>query len=290
MDDTLQLGENLSAYLESLSLDPAATHPFLFQFRFDRQGNAERFADKLAQRGYVCEVMPEDGAGVWLCQAVRSTTLDIEAMNLEGARLIGLAEKYQGEFCSFALPAPSESDCARTLQAALRVQEALELYEDGDLQQADALFQESFGQDHECDELIAAQRGLIALKQGRYADAIRWLREALHLIKDGSENPEFIQEIRLNLGVAFTNTHQFDEAAKWYERVLLADPDSSAAYYHLACMFAKAKQPEASAARLQRAVQLDRHWLKTALADPDFDPVRESPAFQGLIAMFRKKR
>ena len=290
MADTLQLGENLAAYLESLALDPGDPHPFLFQFRFDRQGNAERFAGKLTQRGYVCEVMPEDGAGVWLCQAVRSAPLDIDAMNLEGERLIGLADRYEGEFCSFALPAPDDNECARTLQAALLVQAALELYEDGELEQADELFEESFGADHECDELIATQRGLIALKQGRNADAIRWLREALMLIKDGSENREFLQEVRLNLGVAFTNTHQFDEAAKWYERVLLDDPDCSAAYYNLACTFAKAKQPEACAARLQRAVQLDRHWLRSAQTDPDFDAVRETPAFQGLMAMFRKKR
>lgn len=290
MADTLQLGENLAAYLESLSLDPAARHPFLFLFRFDRQGNAERFAGKLAPRGYACEVMPEDGAGVWLCQAVRPMALDIDAMNLEGERLIGLAEKYEGEFCSFALPVPDHNACARTLQAALRVQAALELYEDGELEQADEIFEESFGQDHDCDELIATQRGLIALKQGRNIDAIRWLREALHLIKDGSENAEFLQEVRLNLGVAFTNTHQFNEAAKWYERVLLDDPDCSAAYYNLACTYAQAKQPEACAARLQRAVQLDRHWLRSAMNDPDFDPVRASPAFQGLLAMFKKKR
>lgn len=54
--------------------------------------------------------------------------------------------------------------------------------------------------------------------------------------------------------------------------------------YCLACLYATSRQPERSLELLREAAQLKPDLVEWAKADPDFESVRDNPAFQSLLA------
>ncbi|HKP33693.1 MAG TPA: TIR domain-containing protein [Sphingomicrobium sp.] len=77
-----------------------------------------------------------------------------------------------------------------------------------------------------------------------------------------------------------------DRAKAWFERAILLNPDNSFMRYHFACSTAlNWDDAEAAAALLEPLLEgFSASALKATIADPDFDSVRDSPAFKPVMA------
>jgi adenylate cyclase len=77
-----------------------------------------------------------------------------------------------------------------------------------------------------------------------------------------------------------------ERAKDWISRALLIDPDNMNARYNFACTMATSlKDPDAALDLLAPVFEtLAMGFLNHAKADPDLDPLRESPRFKAMVA------
>jgi len=84
---------------------------------------------------------------------------------------------------------------------------------------------------------------------------------------------------RYNYAVVLDYSGYLLEARDQYYRVLELDDSLPAPYYNLACGYAKEGNTEKALDYLAAAIDRDRAFHLEALSDPDFDAVRDTPAF-----------
>jgi tetratricopeptide (TPR) repeat protein len=77
---------------------------------------------------------------------------------------------------------------------------------------------------------------------------------------------------------------EYDEAADRGRELLADDPPYSALYYNVACCESLAGRKQDAIAHLGRAIELSPQSRELAREDSDFDPLRDEPAFERLIA------
>ncbi|HET9718575.1 MAG TPA: hypothetical protein VFP55_00705 [Solirubrobacteraceae bacterium] len=79
---------------------------------------------------------------------------------------------------------------------------------------------------------------------------------------------------------------QYAEAADWVNARLASDDlePSATLYYNLACAESLAGRSEEALEHLARAVTMDIKFRDLAAEDADFDPIRERPAFGGILS------
>jgi adenylate cyclase len=84
-----------------------------------------------------------------------------------------------------------------------------------------------------------------------------------------------------------------DRAKEWMERALLIDPDNLNMRYNFACVLAShLREPDAKAALDLLEPLFSRmsgSLFRTALVDPDFDPIRDHPRFQAMLERAGKR-
>jgi tetratricopeptide (TPR) repeat protein len=90
--------------------------------------------------------------------------------------------------------------------------------------------------------------GLIAAREGRTDDAISNFHEALRL------SPEFVIAL-VNLGNAYRQKHQWEEAGRALEQALAVTPEEPEANYSLGMVFAQTGDNERAYEYLQKALQ-----------------------------------
>jgi len=88
---------------------------------------------------------------------------------------------------------------------------------------------------------------------------------------------------RYHRAVALANAGQPEPAIALLDRVLTDDPSSVRALYARASAWALRRNPDAAVADLRRAIQAEPRVRFQAVNDPDFEPIREEPAFIDLI-------
>ena len=81
-------------------------------------------------------------------------------------------------------------------------------------------------------------------------------------------------------------TGQADRAKEWIERAILLDPDNLNMRYNFACVFsALLEDRDGAIALLEQVLPYTGPTpVRNAIADPDFDNIRDDPRFQKLIA------
>lgn len=71
----------------------------------------------------------------------------------------------------------------------------------------------------------------------------------------------------------------WDQAIRIHQEALAELPDNPALLYNLACIESLADRPLDALLHLERATELDPKWAVRARTDPDFDAIRNEPAF-----------
>ena len=88
---------------------------------------------------------------------------------------------------------------------------------------------------------------------------------------------------RYHRAVALANAGDLDPAIRLLDRVLEDEPSSVRALYARASTWALKRNADAAVADLRRAIQSEPRVRFQAVNDPDFEPIREEPAFIDLI-------
>jgi len=83
--------------------------------------------------------------------------------------------------------------------------------------------------------------------------------------------------------VLLANDGDYDDALPLFERALVDLPDSPKVLFARASTWALKGNAEAAVADLRRAISADPQVRFQAANDPDFEPIREEPAFIDII-------
>lgn len=114
----------------------------------------------------------------------------------------------------------------------------------------------------------AAQRGQLALEEGRVAEALEYFRLVLR-----SRPVLFdIEPLEDRLANAFLHFGRLDEAIAEYQRVLRLNPNDALSRYHLGVAFQRAGQRDQASAELTRFFEIWKH------ADADLPELKDARA------------
>jgi tetratricopeptide (TPR) repeat protein len=81
--------------------------------------------------------------------------------------------------------------------------------------------------------------------------------------------------------VHFAN-EDYDKAAEAYEQFLDETPGNPGLLYNLACAESRLGRTESALKHLRQSVEADANYAKNALADPDFEAIRDEPEFSAI--------
>lgn len=84
-------------------------------------------------------------------------------------------------------------------------------------------------------------------------------------------------------GYRLVEAGRYDEAIALGEEAARLDPDSGQPFYHLACYYSRAGNPEKAMHYLQWAVKLDPKMKKAAASDTDLTPLQKLPEYRSLV-------
>ncbi|MEO7793714.1 MAG: tetratricopeptide repeat protein [Thermoanaerobaculia bacterium] len=119
-------------------------------------------------------------------------------------------------------------------------------------------------------------RAGLAISEKRYDDALVALAQAEKLDPAASDNA-------INLGAVYLLQGKLEQASHEFERHLVANSRSAAAYYLVATNFALAGYSALAAQHLGRAIELDERSRVRARGDSNFTDLASSRAFQVLL-------
>ena len=124
--------------------------------------------------------------------------------------------------------------------------------------------------------LTAYDQGRADLDAGRPAEAALRFQEARALDPRSPTLP--LWQAR-----ALAADHRLPEADATLTELIRAHPDLGVAWYNRAAYRARAGRAVESAQDLSRAIELKETSALRAAADPDFAPLRDDPAFRGVL-------
>jgi adenylate cyclase len=162
--------------------------------------------------------------------------------------------------------------------------------------------------------------GLLSFRQHRLEDAIRYWEKATALMETDVASPSMLTTCYAALGNspasrraaeitlaraektlaqdpnngavtgwgvgALAVLGEAERAKEWIDRALLIDPDNVHMRYNFACGLAHDRKGREAALELLGPVfaKISTGLLRHAKVDPDFDPLRDDPRFQSMIA------
>ena len=74
----------------------------------------------------------------------------------------------------------------------------------------------------------------------------------------------------------------YDKAAETFEQFLDESPGDAGFLYNLACAESRLGRKESALKHLRESVESDEDFKKNAVADPDFDAIRDDPEFSAI--------
>lgn len=108
-------------------------------------------------------------------------------------------------------------------------------------------------------------------------------REALEPLSHAAKGSPGNVSVWLALGWCYKRTGKLDRAIESLEEALAAEPDDALVHYNLACYWSLARNKRQALAYLSRAFDLEESYRALVVEEPDFDPIRDDPAFQALL-------
>lgn len=86
-----------------------------------------------------------------------------------------------------------------------------------------------------------------------------------------------------NLANLLVELGHYREAEEYFLEAIKLSPEHPKPAYNLACLYSLLQRDEEAIARLRSAIDGAEVLRNEAAVDPDFDPIRENPAFQQLV-------
>jgi len=119
--------------------------------------------------------------------------------------------------------------------------------------------------------------------QGECLRSLHRYREAITPLKRAAQADPNNIHVWLALGWCYKRTGRLDLAIESLEEGLAVEPDDGLIHYNLACYWSLANNKRQALSFLARAFHLQDHFRGMVASEPDFDPIREDPAFQALV-------
>lgn len=176
---------------------------------------------------------------------------------------------------------PASSDAtpalSATQQKALNLYEqGLKLYYDRQFDAALTLFNQALSLDPNCYQALNGKGAAYAFL-GRYDEGINLIRQAIAL------KPDF-EYAHFNLGLANELAGRWTEAIQAYQGALALDAKDVWSYYGIASIYGRQGNVDKVIEYLKPAIDLQADVRDTAREEKDFDPVKNDPRFQALLA------
>lgn len=83
--------------------------------------------------------------------------------------------------------------------------------------------------------------------------------------------------------LSYWGTGEYDKAIAELERLLAETPEDAGVLYNLACAESLSGKREEALEHLAHAVEIDPDFRENARQDPDFDAIRDEPAFASAV-------
>ncbi len=123
-----------------------------------------------------------------------------------------------------------------------------------------------------------ARDGAAYLEEGRFEKARERFQEAVRI------DPTYAEGYN-GIGVTFALRRDWDEAVRWYQRSIGANPDIGDAYYNLACAYAQTGKHDLAVRYLRIAVLNGYSEVSHLREDPDLAPLRERKDYQSVLRL-----
>jgi len=114
------------------------------------------------------------------------------------------------------------------------------------------------------------------VKNSNFSKAERNLRRA----KSGYFNDRMLN---FYLGISSLELKKYDEAHKYFRRMIELDPKEPSPYYNIASTYARQGKPKDAIEWLTKAVQANPAYKKEAAADKDFASIKNTKEFESLV-------
>lgn len=119
--------------------------------------------------------------------------------------------------------------------------------------------------------------------QGEALRALDRYQEAIEPLSRAAQAEPSNIHVWLALGWCHKRTARLDLAIESLEEALAVEPNDALISYNLACYWALAKNKRQALAYLARAFDLKDDYRALVAGEPDFDAIRNEPAFQTLV-------
>jgi tetratricopeptide (TPR) repeat protein len=171
---------------------------------------------------------------------------------------------------------PLSTDQAAAQKALALYEQGLKLYYERNFSAALTYFDQALALNQNCYQALNAKGATYAF-QGRYDEGIALIKQALAL------QPEFVYG-HFNLGLANELAGRWETAINAYQEALRLDNKDVWSYYGIASIYGRLGNAAKVKEYLAQAIALDPGVKEVAREEHDFDPVRQDPAFQELVA------
>ena len=83
-------------------------------------------------------------------------------------------------------------------------------------------------------------------------------------------------------GLVHFGNEDYDKAAETYEQFLTERPGDAGFLYNLACAESRLGRTDSALKHLRQCVEAEERFKENAVADPDFDAIRDDPEFSAI--------
>jgi tetratricopeptide (TPR) repeat protein len=111
---------------------------------------------------------------------------------------------------------------------------------------------------------------------GQYEEAEEAALKALELDPEDVANQNNYANLLMEIG-------RLEEAEQYFRNAIAISPEHPKPYYNLACLYSVEGQTQDAIFYLDQAIQLAEFMRNEARLDPDFDSIREDPAFRRIV-------
>jgi tetratricopeptide (TPR) repeat protein len=113
---------------------------------------------------------------------------------------------------------------------------------------------------------------------------------ALRLYREVEKHKSEFPQLKSQLGGIHLKQGRYEDARRYIEEAIAADPNDMVAHYNLACLFVKDNKNDQAVEELGKAIAAGFHQADDMENDPDLAKLKSSAAFKQLVKDLRMKQ